>query len=73
MRLFGLAVAALLVLFSFRLLTMAFQSALKSQVMVRDGLRWKWQPVPPEQAWQRAFRDGLMGLLLLVLAMVMII
>ena len=55
MRLFGLAVAALLVLFSFRLLTMAFQSALKSQVMVRDGLRWKWQPVPPNKPGSELF------------------
>jgi hypothetical protein len=73
MRLVGLVVAALMLLFGFRLLTVAGQAAFKSRVMVREGIRWKWHTVPANEAWQRALRDGLMGVLLIVLAVVMII
>ena len=73
MRILGLVIAALVVLFGFRLLTIAFQTAIGSKVLVRDGMRYKWQPIPSDQAWKRAFRDGFMGLLLIVLGVVMMI
>ena len=73
MRIFGIAIAALMLIFGFRLITVAFRAAVSSQVMVRDGVRYKWQPVPSDEAWKRALRDGLMGLLLIVLSIVMMI
>jgi len=73
MRLVGLAVAALVILFGIRLILIALKTAFSREILVREGIRTRWQPIAPEQAWKRAFRDGVMGLLLVVLGVVMII
>jgi hypothetical protein len=73
MRILGLVAAGLILLFGLRLTLMAMQTALRSAVMVRRGIRTEWQPVERGEALKRAFRDGLMGILLLVLGVVMMI
>ncbi|MDX1521996.1 MAG: hypothetical protein R3264_10245 [Anaerolineae bacterium] len=71
MTIFGLIFAAIALLMGIRLLTIAFQAAINSKVLVRQGINYRWQTVPSDQAWQRALRDGFMGLLFLVFAIVL--
>lgn len=73
MTLIGLAVAALVTLFGLRLILIATQTALSGKVMIRQGMHTRWQPVAAEEAWRTAFREGLMGLLLLILGIVLMI
>ena len=61
-------IAALVILFGFRLLTIAIRSAFSGHVLVRQGMRREWQPAPSkETVWKTAIRDGLMGIMLIVL------
>jgi hypothetical protein len=69
---FALILAGLAFLIGVRLLTIAFQTAVRSQILTRQGMRYKWRPVPSDQAWQRAFRDGMMGALFIVLGIFML-
>ena len=73
MTIFALGMAALVILFGFRLITMAMQTAFSGKVMVREGLHRKWQPAPTRnEAWKVACRDGLMGILLIVLGVFLV-
>ena len=69
----GLIAAGLILLFGLRLTLIAMQTAIQGKIMVRHGLRTEWQPVDRGEALKRAFRDGLMGILLLVLGVFMMI
>lgn len=73
MRIFGLVAAGLILLFGLRLTLVAMQTAIRGEVMVRRGIRAEWQPVERGEALKQALRDGLMGILLLVLGVVMMI
>lgn len=73
MRILGLAAAALVILFGLRLTLIAMQTAVRGAVLVRSGFRTEWQPIDRGEALKRAFRDGLMGILLLVLGVFMMI
>jgi hypothetical protein len=73
MRIVGLVIAALVVLFGFRLLTIAWQTGMRGRVLVRQGFRYRWEAIPSDQALKRALRDGFMGLLLIVLGVVMML
>lgn len=69
-----LIIAALVILFGFRLVTIALRSALSGNVLVRRGTRREWQLAPTRNdAWKSAARDGVMGLLLIVLGIVLIV
>lgn len=69
MRIISIVFAGASLLFGFRLLVTALQTAMSGKILVRQkGIRAKWQPAPTiEEAWKAAFRDGLMGLLLIAL------
>ncbi len=68
MPILSLVIAALVILFGFRLVTIALQSVVSGKILVRHGTRREWQPAPnPEEVWKGALRDGLMGILLIVL------
>ncbi|MEW5957558.1 MAG: hypothetical protein AB1801_07535 [Chloroflexota bacterium] len=68
MRILAIAMAALVFVAGFRLITVAIKTALSGKVLVRQGLRSDWQRAPDRnEALKIAFRDGLMGLLLIVL------
>ena len=69
---FALIASAILFMIGIRLLTIAFRAAVKSEVLVRDKIRYKWQAVDPHEAWGRAFRDGTMGVLVIVLGIFML-
>jgi hypothetical protein len=74
MRVFALFIAALVIIFGFRLVTIALQSFFSGKILVRQGVRRsEWQPAPDKnEVWKVAIRDGLMGLLLIVLGVVLI-
>ncbi len=75
MSIFGIILAAFSILFGFRLLVTALQTAMSGKILVRQGrIRTKWQPAPTiEDAWKVAIRDGLMGLMLIALGVALII
>jgi len=74
MRIFALVIAGLVIVFGFRLVTIALQSAFSGKILVRQGVRRsEWQPAPDKnEVWKLAAWDGLMGLLLIVLGVVLI-
>lgn len=73
MRIMAIVLAAFILLFGLRMIVMAFQTALSGKVLVRQGFRTRWQPAPDiGEAWKIAFRDGILGLLMVVLAFVML-
>ncbi len=73
MRILAILLAVLLLLFGLRLVLTAVQAALTGKLLVRQGLRFRWQPAPTRNdAWKAAMRDGVMGVLLIVLGIVMI-
>lgn len=74
MRIVAIFAAALVIIFGARMVVTALQTALSGKILVRQGIRTKWQPAPTrDEAWKVAFRDGLMGLLLIVLGVVLLI
>lgn len=54
-----------------RLINIALQSVLRGKVLVRRGLRADWEESP--EVWGRAFRDGLLGLMLIALGVFLVI
>ncbi len=74
MSIFGIILAAFSILFGFRLLVTALQTAMSGKILVRQGrVRTKWQPAPTMgDAWKVAARDGLMGLMLVALGVALI-
>jgi hypothetical protein len=51
----------------------ALQTALTGRILVRQGIRSKWHPAESMgEAWKIAFRDGLMGVLLIGLGIALI-
>jgi hypothetical protein len=74
MRIFALVIAGLVIVFGFRLVTIALQSAFSGKILVRQSVRRsEWQPASDKnEVWKAAARDGLMGLLLIVLGVVLI-
>ena len=74
MRVFGIFVAVILLLFGLRLVVTAIQTAFTGKILIRKGFRTEWLPAPTvNDAWKIAFRDGLMGVLLIGLAVVLVI
>jgi hypothetical protein len=73
MRIAAIVIAALAFMIGLRLVVTALQAALTGKILVRDGFRRsKWQPAPSrDDAWRAAFRDGLMGILLIVLGVML--
>jgi hypothetical protein len=72
-RILAILLAGLCLLLGLRLVLTAGQAALTGKLLVRQGLNFHWQPAPTRShAWKIALREGLMGLLLIVLGLVMI-
>jgi hypothetical protein len=68
MRILGIFFAAVSLIFGFRLVATALYAALSGKLLVRQGVRTRWVPAPTiNDAWKAAFRDGLMGVLLILL------
>jgi hypothetical protein len=73
MKILAILLAILFLLFGLRLVLTAAQAAITGKLLVRRGIRWRWQPAPTRgDVWKVALRDGVMGALLIVLAVVMI-
>lgn len=73
MKIAGIVIAVLVLLFGLRMVLTALQTALSGKILVRQGFRTHWQPAPDiNEAWKVAFRDGVMGLLLITLAFVIL-
>jgi len=68
MRIFAIFCAFIVIILGFRLITTALRAALSGKVLVRRGLRTEWRPVSSmNEVWGAAFRDTIMGILLIVL------
>ena len=73
MRIAGIFLAIISILFGLRLIVTALQAILTGRVLVRQGIRTKWQPAPDmSEVWKLAFRDVLMGVLLIILGVMLI-
>ncbi|HXV98750.1 MAG TPA: hypothetical protein VEC93_10030 [Anaerolineae bacterium] len=73
MKILAILVAILVLLIGLRLVLTAVQAAITGKILVRQGIRSKWQPAPTRNdVWKAAIRDGLMGLLLIVLGGVLV-
>lgn len=73
MRIAGIFLATLSILFGLRLITTAVQAIVTGKILVRQGIRTKWQPAPDmSDVWKLAFRDVLMGVLLIILGVMLI-
>ncbi|MCK6624352.1 MAG: hypothetical protein L6R45_04170 [Anaerolineae bacterium] len=73
MKIFNIVLAAFVLLFGLRMVLTAVQTAISGKILVRQGIRSKWQPAAVRSdVWKSAIRDGLMGLLLIVLGVVLI-
>ncbi len=73
MRILAISIALLVLLIGLRLVLTAIQAAITGKILVRQGLRSRWQPVPKRNdVWKAVLRDGLMGVLLMVLGVVLI-
>jgi len=68
MRILGILIAALALLFGVRMVVLAVRTAFSGKILTRRGVRSTWQPAPTmNDAWKIAFRDGIMGILLIIL------
>ncbi|GEM_PF-1283958 len=66
-------VAILIALLGLRMIGVAIRTAISGKVLVRHGFRTDWQPASSRyDALKIAFRDGLMGILLVLLGVVII-
>jgi hypothetical protein len=73
MKVFNIVLGTLVLLFGLRMVLTAVQTAVSGKVLMRQGIRFTWQAAPTRnQVWKVALRDGLMGLLLIVLGVVLI-
>jgi len=73
MKLAGLIIAGLVLLFGLRLVGMALQTAITGKILVRRGWQGQWHKAPNRNdALKTAFRDGLMGALLIALSVALI-
>ncbi len=59
--------------FGIRLLLLAIRIVFSGQILVHKGTRSHWQPAStPQDTWKSAFREGLMGLLFVILGIALI-
>jgi hypothetical protein len=73
MRIFALFIAALVVIIGLRMVGAAIYTAFTGKVLVRKGVHAKWVTAPNrDDTWGIAFRDGLMGILLVVLGVALL-
>lgn len=73
MRIVGIFVAALAMLFGLRMILIAIRTAFSGKILVRTGVRSHWKAAPTtNEAWKVAFRDAIMGLLLITLGVVLL-
>jgi len=73
MRILALAIAMAALLFGFRMIFIAIRMAMSGKVLVRDGMRSRWQPAPtPQDAWKYALREIIMGLLFVILGVALL-
>ena len=74
MRILGIVLAVIAILLGLRMVFSAIYMAFSGKVMVRQGLRNHWVTAPSmNDAWKMAFRNALMGLLLVILGVALVI
>jgi hypothetical protein len=73
MRLLVILIAAIAFIVGCRMILVAGRTAFSGKMLVRQGIRSRWQPAASiNDAWKVAIRDALMGLLLIVLSVSML-
>jgi hypothetical protein len=71
---FKLLIAAIAILIGLRMVGAAIYTFMNGKVLVRQGLKTKWVPVPPDtDFFKLLFRDTLMGVLLVILGIALMI
>lgn len=74
MRVLGILFAALAIMLGLRMALIAVRTAVTGQVLIRRGFRSYWQPAPDRgEAWGRAFRDAIFGILLIILGVALVV
>jgi hypothetical protein len=74
MRILSILLAAFAIIIGLRMAFIAAITAFTGKILVRTGLRSYWQPAPTmNDAWKYAFRDGLMGILFIILGVALIV
>ena len=73
MPILSVVISTIVILIGLRLVLTAIQAGFTGKVLVRHGLRSQWQLTRNRNdAWRVAARDGLMGVLLIVLGVVLL-
>jgi hypothetical protein len=73
MRILGIIFAALAITLGLRIAFIAIMTVFSGKVLVRKGFRSSWQtPANTEDIWRYAFRDAIMGILLIILGVALI-
>ncbi len=72
MNIFSILIAGAVILLGLRLTGIALQTALTGKVLVRKRWQGHWQSVPHNEALKVAFRDGLLGILLVLLGVMLL-
>ncbi len=74
MRILGILFAVVALLIGLRMTFIAIVTAFTGKVMVRHGVRSRWEPAPTmNDAWKYAFRDALMGILFIILGVTLLV
>jgi hypothetical protein len=72
-RILALFIAFVVVIIGLRMIGAALYTAFTGKVLVRKGVHTKWVTAPNrDDTWGIVFRDGLMGVLLIVLGMALL-
>lgn len=73
MRILGIFIAALALIIGFRMVVLAIRTAFSGKVLIRQGMHSRWQSAPTmNDAWKIAFRDAVMGILLIILGVTLL-
>ncbi len=73
MKTLAIILGAAALYFGVRLLLIAGRIAFSGQILVRNGTKSQWQPAPSsDYVWKMAFKEGLMGLLFVILGVALI-
>ena len=73
MRILGIIIAVLAIILGLRIAIIAIMTVFSGKILVRKGLRSSWQtPANTDDIWRFAFRDAIMGILLIILGVVLI-
>jgi len=73
LKILGIIFAVLAIIVGLRMVIIAILTAFTGRVLVRTGMKSRWQQAPTmNDAWRFAFRDALMGFLFIILGIALV-